>query len=668
MTNRLVERFGQRPWFSLTVLFLVILRVTVLPFTAHAFDEGAMASIANRLFIIGSSPLMHCAKSPLFGVPYVTQYALFLKIVEWLGLGYNPHLELLLLKIPTLIAELLIAILILKIVVHVTQNRRAGRLAVLLWLINPTAFRWGSVSGHYGMFGVLGTVLALYLASRGRQVLAMAALSVHAAMYYYPAVLLPLFLLFFATETQEDRNLWAVLRYFARMTIVFGIFCAVQVLPLLVADGGLFRLPFLKGLLYQASPSQPFSHSTGAAQLADFSWYTWPYKAITGLHPDAQNAPILYDLAHWITAVGPILAVGYILWLFRRYLILRRGEAYAYKDMVADSFLVLTLALVTFSSMHESYILWLMPFSVLWSALSSDYRLAALGLVMGTLNQFRGVFYLSIWERAVPLTDILQVFPWRITLPTDPALSGFVVMLMLLPFLAILRLPRQPVGKPKVGFAPIGLCVILAMLTLLCVNVQALVLCAALLRGNAASRTAQLDAVNYQLVPIVESTTLTESQDLEVQVLLVRNPIYGDEEVVRRYVYGVPYRRFFEFRLFFPSVFRGIKSVKIGSCQPAPLGIRDFWRLRALGGSGLTYDFAPCLAELGPSGFPIPVSVVFDKDISVQDLEHRIFALARFIPQTDYLPERTWLVNALAVISIGVSASFFVVVRILMRG
>ena len=65
-TSRLVKRAGERPWFQLLTLALVAMRVFVLPGASHAFDAGAMASHAQRLFIIGSSPFMHVVKSPLF--------------------------------------------------------------------------------------------------------------------------------------------------------------------------------------------------------------------------------------------------------------------------------------------------------------------------------------------------------------------------------------------------------------------------------------------------------------------------------------------------------------------------------------------------------------------------------------------------------------------------
>ena len=669
MANRLAKRSGQKTWFQLSVFFLVVLRVFILPWTAHTFDQAAMASVANRLFIIGSSPLMHFAKSPLLGVPFVIQYALFLKILEWLGLGYNPHLELLLLKIPTLIADLLIAILILKIVAHVTRNRRAGRLAALLWLINPTAFWWGSVSGHYAIFGVAAMVLAFYLALRGHQVLALAALSFHAALYYYPAILLPLFLLFFATTTGQNRNLRAIFRYFARMTVVFGVFWAIQLAPLFLADGELFREPLVKGVLWHAAPSSPFAHLPGVAKLAYYSWYTWPHKVITGLHPDSQNAPVLYNLAHWIMPLGPLLAVVYGLYLLVIYSILRRGKVYTYRRLVADSLVVLTLELMTFSNMHESFILWLIPLCVLYAAISSNYPLAVVGLVMGTLNQYRPISYLGIWERAVPLADIFRIFPWRVAIP-DYELSGFVVMLMLLLILAILGLPGSSPSKVQRGyFAPISLAVALAVLMLLFMNIEALMLYSGLRRGDATSRTAQLHAVDYKLFPSIQSEELIDNRDLRVHILLERGASFGDEKVMKKYVYGASYRRFFDFRLFFDSIFEGdIKSVMIGSCHPTPLGAQEF---RGLGGYrswGLTYDFAPCFDELGSEGYPVPVIVVFDKDISVQYPAHRVSALATFIPCTDYLPERAWAVNILAIVSLGVMTLFVVVVAILLHG
>jgi hypothetical protein len=661
-----MQHLEQKFWFQLSVGFLLFLRLIIIPVTSNSFDLGAMATIPQRLFTIGSSPFIQIVKNPLVFIPYLPQYALFLKIESWQAHSYDPFLESALLKTPILLAELIIAILILKITQNFMHDRTLGRLAALLWLINPTSFWWGAGSGHYIMWGIAAMVASFYLILRERHIWALAFLSFFAALYYYPAILLPLFLLFAVANAKTKRTLRADLGYFVRMSLVFVIFFAIQLAPLFLAENGLFRSYVFKGLLWQADAGSQGGKLSAldAVPIYDYSWYPWPYQLITGVYPTNQNAPTLYALTGKLNFVGPLLAGVYILYLLWKYLVRHRDEPYTPQRLVADSFLTLTLTIISFGGFHSSFILWLIPFSIIYSMISSDYRLAIVGLCMGILNQYRSSFYPGLWERVVTLPDILKVFYWRQEIP-NYVLDGFVKMLMLLPGIA-LTLPRPPSSRSerKSYFAPLSLSVLLAVEVIVFITIEACMLYSALRQGKIQPRPTQLDVNVYYLSPDVQHIELIG--DHTVRVSLTRAASYGDEQIVKKFVFGENFRRFYNFRLFFLGLHeQDIQNVTIGQCQPRLVGVTEIWRFSA---TGMSYDYANCFGELSPEGFPVPVTVVLNSNISTQKVPSNIFAIATFIPRYDYLPEQTRAVNLASIAGVGMLILLCIAVCVLLIG
>jgi hypothetical protein len=669
MTTRfshIKQHLEQKFWFRLSVVFLLSLRLIIIPATSNSFDLGAMATIPQRLFTIGSSPFIQIVKNPLVFIPYLPQYALFLKIEGWLARNYDPFLESALLKAPILLAELIVAILILKITQNFTHDKALGRLAALLWLINPTSFWWGAGSGHYVMWGIAAMVASFYLILRGWHIWALAFLSFFAALYYYPAILLPLFLLFIVANTKKKRTLWTDLGYFVRMSLIFAIFFAIQLAPLFLAENGLFRSYVFKGLLWQADAGSQGGKLSAldAVPIYDYSWYPWPYQLITGNYPTNQNAPTLYALTGKLNFFGPLIASFYILYLLWKYLVRHREEPYPFQRLVTDSFLTLTLTIISFGGFHSSFILWLIPFSIIYSMISSDYRLAIVGLCMGILNQYRSSFYPGLWERVVALPDILKVFYWRHDIP-NYVLDGFVKMLMLLPGVA-LTLPHLSSGQSerKDYFAPLSLSVLLAVEVIVFITIETCMLYSALWQGKLQPRPTQLDVNVYYLSSDTQRIELVGDHTLRVS--LTRASSYSDEEIVKKFVFGENYRRFYSFRLFFLGLHeQDIQNVTIGQCQPRLVGVTEISRFSA---TGISYDYANCFGELSPDGFPVPVTVVLDPNISIQKVPPNIFAIATFIPRYDYLPEQTRVVNLSAIAGVGIFVLLCVAVGVLLMG
>jgi hypothetical protein len=450
------------------------------------------------------------------------------------------------------------------------------------------------------------------------------------------------------------------------MSLVFAIFFAIQLAPLFFAENGLFRSYVFKGLFWQTDTGSQGGKLSAleAVPIYDYSWYPWPYQLITGVYPTNQNAPTLYALTGKLNLVGPLLASLYVLYLLWKYLMRHRDEPYTPQRLVADSFLTLTLTILSFGGFHSSFILWLIPFSIIYSMISSDYRLAIVGLCMGILNQYRSSFYPGLWERVASLPDILKVFYWRNDIP-NYVLDGFVKMLMLLPGVA-LTLPHLPSSQsePKGYFAPLGFSVLLAVEMIVFITIEACMLYSALWQGKLQPRPMQLDVNVYYLSPDAQRIELMG--DHTVRVSLTRASSYGDEQIVKKFVFGENFRRFYSFRLFFLGLHeQDIQNVTIGQCQPRLVGVTEIWRFSA---TGISYDYANCFSELSPEGFPVPVTVVLASNVSTQKVPPNIFAIATFIPRYDYLPEQTRAVNLSAIAGIGILVLLCVAVGVLLKG
>lgn len=221
----------------------VVIRLILMPLAAHPFDIYVWYNISNS--ILANGPL-HPAGFPPLWCHYLLAPIAYL--YSWLStvmptvtiamsvlpstLDFYPSYQIavvpgllfnFIVKVPFLISDILMAILLYRIVTETTQNKRLAQSAVALWFLNPFVI-W--ISAGWGMWDTLPalfSLLALYLLVKKRFGLAALSLSFGVAAKLYPALfLVPIALYLYKTTGAGERR--GAFGWF------FGVFSAATLL------------------------------------------------------------------------------------------------------------------------------------------------------------------------------------------------------------------------------------------------------------------------------------------------------------------------------------------------------------------------------------------------------------------------------------------------------
>lgn len=211
-------RLRELPRFRTVLIVGAAIRIAIAPFFAHVVDVFHWYEIGTSFFQ-GTIPLSN------FFTPYQYSFFLFLfpgtllfdivsKLVpsgviqmsslnpalnpgpQWSvtlvpGLLFN-----LAFKLPLILSDLLIGLLLYRTLLKISKDERAATSGAALWILNPLSI-W--ISSGWGMFDTLPalfTILTLYMLLEGRIGVASLSLVLAIAMKYYAVVLVFPFLLF----------------------------------------------------------------------------------------------------------------------------------------------------------------------------------------------------------------------------------------------------------------------------------------------------------------------------------------------------------------------------------------------------------------------------------------------------------------------------------------
>jgi len=652
-------RLAQSTWYIWTIAILLFARLLVMPLSSHTFDIVGLSASARRVFEYDLPVLDRWTKGCLILLPYLAQYALYLKVLDWFQIAHNSVLFHLIWKFPLLSSEMLIALVLYETVVLVRRDPILGRLVVLLWLINPFAFWWGAVTGHHAIYTACSLALAFYLAVRKRPLLSTLFLSFASATYYYPVLLFPLFFLYF-WNTSAAQGLKGLLKLFVKLGGLFGVSFIVQFSPFLFLESGWYVKQLFIQMVYHAGAAA-MSPWEAVVPLPYFSWFRWPYTVITGTTPTAQNAPWLVTLTWRLTFIGPVAAILLLACVMWRYLIIpmvkRQLGEYRFDTFARHSILVLTIALMASGNLHECLFLFLIVLFLVYSFVSRDYRLISVSLVLGCLTYYRLIFHPLVWSNTINASDLIRLFPWS---TPPPLLNNFVKALMFLPGLGIAAV--QTKGNSKARFASIGIGIGVSGLLILSMTLQAVVIDWHVLSGGVAVRTRlqlaeEERSTRFLIRPSSEQVEMINDRLVRVYLQFKQLSSEGDYEVLRRYVLSsISVKRKFAFFLNLVIPFRYIRGVSIGRCEPTfvsynSLIVSNNDRHVYAYPASAHYDFSGCADEATSDGYP--VILILDKQALARDVASsaQIFIVGK--PQDRYLPEKASLVNGFAIGGIG---------------
>ena len=340
------------------LLLGVIVRVAIAPFFAHPFDVYSWYTIGESV-VSGRQPLdsflvPYSYSSFLFVFPatlafsflsgYIGSYTIAMSSLNPVlnpGAPWNitvvPGLLFdLLVKLPLILSDLIVALLVYKLVIRHLGDERAAVSASALWFLNPLTI-W--VSSGWGMFDTLPalfTVLGLYLVLDNRFAYAGMCLALAIEMKYY-AVVLVFPLLLVAWQKGRWRGLAESLGGTAAVTLVLSA-------PLLAKTASSYTA------LVGGSASSGLSYS-------GLSFWTAITLFLTGI-----NLSLISDVL-----VAVLLLIAYV-WMWKR---IPAPDLFSASIYFGLPILVL---LAAFRFVGENFFVWILPFAAIIASRGTRHR------------------------------------------------------------------------------------------------------------------------------------------------------------------------------------------------------------------------------------------------------------------------------------------------------
>lgn len=237
------SKFWSEHKLASILLIGIIVRVLLMPFTAHPFDVYSWYDISTR--IVQNGPLSVQAFPPLWShymmIPIAYTYDWLARVFSAgaipmaslpsaldfypsYGIKYVPGMLFnSVVKFPFLLSDVLATLLLYKLVEELTKNKGLAEKAAFLWFLNPFLI-W--ISAGWGMWDTLPALFSLaslFLLLKKRIMLSSVCLSLAVASKLYPALfLLPIAIYFLKTSPIGEK--W---RDFMRF---FSVFLATSIL------------------------------------------------------------------------------------------------------------------------------------------------------------------------------------------------------------------------------------------------------------------------------------------------------------------------------------------------------------------------------------------------------------------------------------------------------
>ena len=347
-------------WIICILTLGLVLHVSIAPFSAHLYDtrvwletgefivNGAyldtdnatynIYTFAQREFDAGNYPEGAYIYTPFWAYVCAFSYLLtqfFSQLGFTIG-GQSYFLQLFIFKIPIILSNMLIAIVLLKIArLHDLSN---GRTYILLigYLFNPYVIGVTSIWGNFHNIAVLFTLLSYYFFQREKIELSLFCLGIGIAVKLYPVLIVPIYLL---------KLKWEGIRALIKNLFIIFSPTAIICLPFIIWDfNSFFRVMVLTG---------------GSTSFNNFSWWSGLMRLLN-LYVSTPTDPLDYGnlLLATMVIINNIIAYGS---LFFSYYLFRKKKL----SLLSGTVLTFMVIYVTHRYVQETAILWVMAFVLL---------------------------------------------------------------------------------------------------------------------------------------------------------------------------------------------------------------------------------------------------------------------------------------------------------------
>jgi Gpi18-like mannosyltransferase len=321
---------------------------------SHPYDMASWIVRAEWAYIFDFNPLYH-ARNGIFEVgARLLGYPVHI-MSSLLDFGSILTLQLAL-KLPYIIADTGIAVLLYRIMQFKTKNQSIGCLLCFAWLVNPFAIFTSSIHGAPDPLPVFFTLLAIYFLLENKPMHSFIGLSIAACLRYYALFLFPLFAFYFWRESSLREKLFST---------VSSIIVAVTNFAPVVFD------PILRGQLFR---SVTF-YSTGTIQITSKPWSLWHYFITSGILTHSFILKYLF----WLSFIPAYVLMTIFIYYDYKKQKLDDSRALEYTAII----LLLIPLLNPFSD--PQWLLWALPF-LMYLSIIANRRLSPLVSILWALN------------------------------------------------------------------------------------------------------------------------------------------------------------------------------------------------------------------------------------------------------------------------------------------
>ena len=252
-------------------------------------------------------------------------------------------------KIPFLLSDIAITLLLYKIVDELTKNRKLAETAAILWFLNPFVIWISAVWGMWDTLPALFSLVAFYFLLKKKFPLSAVFLSLGVALKLYPALfLVPIG--FYILKTSPTEYKWKnSLKFFS----VFTATTVLLFLPYIVKMSGYLNSIFIPTSAVSSATTNPLSNPVA------FGLTYW----------SAYQLNRFINLTITNTFVSAISIASVMLVAVALALVYWKTSRMTFQDSAYDLALVLLLPVLalflSYRIIEEQYFIWAIPFIVI---------------------------------------------------------------------------------------------------------------------------------------------------------------------------------------------------------------------------------------------------------------------------------------------------------------
>jgi len=352
----------------------IIVRVILMPISAHPFDMDVWYAAA--LSVVKNGPLSIQSFPPVEGYILIIPIAYFYNwIVHTFSIGFlgpismsslpkalnfYPTFNLLyvpgflfdtLVKLPLLLSDVFVTIVLYRVVIGLTNNRGLAEKAAIFWFLNPFLIWISAVWGMWDTLPALFSLLCLYFLLKKRFVYSAVCLSIGVFLKVYPALFLVPIAIFLYKTSSAECKLKNSLKFFS----VFSIATLLLFVPYFSKIISVFSGILAPNPVTSGAVTNPVSNPVG------FGLTYWSLYLLNRL----INLPVTSAFVSSVSIASIILviaALGLVYW---------KTTKLTFAKPVYDLGLALLLPVfalfLSFRIINEQWFVWALPFLVILS-------------------------------------------------------------------------------------------------------------------------------------------------------------------------------------------------------------------------------------------------------------------------------------------------------------